>query len=76
MTTMINTHRLVKRLVTEGNMSEASAEALSEALNEALSDSVATKSDLNILEHRLRNHIWSAVILVASASGVINHFFK
>jgi polyhydroxyalkanoate synthesis regulator phasin len=87
---MINTHRLIKRLTSEGEMSEQAAEAVSEAINEALSDSVATKADItavrgdvallkqqiDTVETRLSNRLYVVGFSVVLALGVIQHFLK
>lgn len=75
MMAMIDTLKLSKRLHDSG-LTDAQAEAIADSLNDALSDSVVTKKDLELAVSSLRNQIWSGVVAVVLALGIIQHFFK
>lgn len=73
---VIDTLKLARKLRDEGGMSDKQAEALAEGLNEALMDQVATKHDLELAVSTLRNQIWSGVVTVVLALGLLQHFLK
>jgi hypothetical protein len=73
-----DTLAFAKRLSAAG-MNSGQAEALAEALNDIVFDTLATKSDLRDLEHRLTNNLTlrmgamaAAIIAILSALKILS----
>jgi hypothetical protein len=71
MATMIDTHRLVKRLAGKGRFTEEEAAEFADALNEALADSIITKSDLAAAVAEMKHYSVVTTLTIVLGIGIV-----